>query len=206
MRYNEEQVNDLIDQVMTLNQSQRLYNVRVEAGVLKYMPCVVGLHSIKCDSGLYHITAADDSVIVGVNDAGETKIVHSFELGGAYEIVNRPRAIEGVPSSHMLPGIGASFTHHTNGNRYLVLGYANERANPNARENYPVTILYVGGNGCIWAKTLKRFNETMLPGGEFQFQENIKLEYMGLVENECLVNGFMTKQIAALAGHVTVGE
>jgi len=45
-----------------------------------------------------------------------------------------------------------------NGIKYTVVGIANTRfANP----DYPITVLYVGRNGHLWAKTLDNFMEKM---------------------------------------------
>jgi len=49
---------------------------------------------------------------------------------------------------------------HKNGAKYTVVGIANmHHANP----DYPITILYVGRNGYLWAKTLDSFMEKMMP-------------------------------------------
>lgn len=56
-----------------------------------------------------------------------------------------------------LPTFGSRWEHHS-GRIYTVLGVANtENANP----KYPITVVYVGENGNLWAKTLSNFLETM---------------------------------------------
>ncbi len=57
----------------------------------------------------------------------------------------------------MIPKIGTRYRHH-NGNIYEVLLIANTDSD---REEYPVTVVYRGNNGKIWAKTLKDFNAKM---------------------------------------------
>lgn len=48
---------------------------------------------------------------------------------------------------------------HNNGTKYIVVGVANTRyINP----DYPVIIIYVGRNRCLWAKTLNDFMEKMV--------------------------------------------
>ena len=49
---------------------------------------------------------------------------------------------------------------HTNGNQYRIVGIANtENTNP----KYPITVVYVGENQNLWAKTLDDFLRSMSP-------------------------------------------
>ena len=48
---------------------------------------------------------------------------------------------------------------HNNGNIYKVLLLANTESN---RDEYPITVVYQGANGNIWAKTLADFVAKML--------------------------------------------
>lgn len=55
------------------------------------------------------------------------------------------------------PEIGSIYKHH-NGNEYTVLQIANTHAES---EDYPITVVYQGNNGKVWAKTLDNFNNKM---------------------------------------------
>lgn len=55
------------------------------------------------------------------------------------------------------PEIGSMYKHH-NGNEYTVLQIANTHAQS---EDYPITVVYQGNNGKVWAKTLDNFNNKM---------------------------------------------
>jgi hypothetical protein len=57
----------------------------------------------------------------------------------------------------MIPVKGTKYKHH-NGNIYEVLLIANENSD---RAEYPITVVYVGVNGNIWAKPLDNFLEKM---------------------------------------------
>lgn len=55
------------------------------------------------------------------------------------------------------PQFGSAWQHHT-GRVYTVLGVANtENLNP----KYPVTVIFVGRTGNLWAKPLDNFLEKM---------------------------------------------
>ena len=49
---------------------------------------------------------------------------------------------------------------HENGIKYTVVGIANTH---HISPDYPITILYVGRNGHLWAKVLDNFLEKMSP-------------------------------------------
>lgn len=49
------------------------------------------------------------------------------------------------------------YIHH-NGNEYEVIMLANKQS---TRPEYPITVVYSGENGHIWAKTLDDFNKKM---------------------------------------------
>lgn len=57
----------------------------------------------------------------------------------------------------MIPKTGSKYRHR-NGNLYEVLMIANANSD---RAEYPITVVYRGNNGNIWAKTLADFNEKM---------------------------------------------
>lgn len=57
----------------------------------------------------------------------------------------------------MIPVKGTKYKHR-NGNIYEVLLIANENSD---RAEYPITVVYVGANGNIWAKSLDNFLEKM---------------------------------------------
>ena len=205
MKYSEEQVNDFIAEALSLAATSPIYDARVENGVLRYTQCLVGRHSLKNSEGVFHVTACDSSVVVAVSDAGVTKIVYNYDLE-KWKIIprqyNEPRTSLGELLDDV-PGIGSIHTHHTNGNPYMVVGYLNDRAREASRQQYPLIVIYIGQNGYMWGKTAERFAETMHRGGQFQFQENVQIEYMGIVENDCLINGYMTRKIEQLANQGT---
>lgn len=58
---------------------------------------------------------------------------------------------------------GQMWLHHS-GRMYEVLMLANESTQRPAE--YPVTIIYRGNNGQVWAKTEQRFRETMTYSGQ----------------------------------------
>lgn len=47
---------------------------------------------------------------------------------------------------------------HLNGNEYTVVMLANLDS---ARPEYPITVVYQGGDGKVWAKDLNNFNKKM---------------------------------------------
>jgi hypothetical protein len=62
---------------------------------------------------------------------------------------------------NITPKLGSKWTHH-NGLEYTVILIANTgHANP----KYPVTIIYKGENGNIWAKPVNNFYENLTPKG-----------------------------------------
>lgn len=58
--------------------------------------------------------------------------------------------------------VGSVWTHHSNGKQYRVMNIANIGHHD---ERYPVTIVYHGKNGNVWAKEINRFHETMKSTG-----------------------------------------
>lgn len=208
MSYSESQVNELLDQLLALRNSGPVYNVTVKNGVLRYRSCIPGQHQIvDHHKETYDVTAADDSVMVGVHiSTGITKLFYPHEIG-SLSIINKPpvRIESPVPAfgttivgDDVLPGLGSIYTHHTNSIPYLILGFANEGAREDKREEYPVYVFYVGQNGKVWAKTVKRFNETMNAGGAFQFNTDAGFKYMGIIENDQIANGWMTKELGEM--------
>jgi len=61
-----------------------------------------------------------------------------------------------------IPVIGSKWKHH-NGNEYIVYDITNEHAEPERREEYPVTVSYIGSNGKKWSKPLDNFLDRMRP-------------------------------------------
>lgn len=51
-----------------------------------------------------------------------------------------------------------SFYKHENGNKYMVLFVANKGS---TRMDYPSTVIYIGKNLKIWAKTVDNFRTKM---------------------------------------------
>uniref|UniRef100_A0AB39CDV8 Uncharacterized protein n=1 Tax=Pseudomonas phage HRDY3 TaxID=3236930 RepID=A0AB39CDV8_9VIRU len=204
MKYTEDQVNNFLEDLLALRESGPVFNARVEQGVMKYQSCVPGRHAIQdTDGKIYNVTFADDTAVVGVHNSGPTKIFYAAGLS-QYKILEigakKTVRIDNVSYEAVgeLPGVGSLWTHHS-GRPYLVFGYANLDAKPEKYDEYPPLILYVGQNGKVWAKTEQRFKETMARGGRFQFQENAGFEYMGILENDELVNGYITREVRQLA-------
>lgn len=208
MTYSEEQVNELLEQLLALRNSGPVYNPVVKSGVLRYRSCIPGQHQIvDHHKETYDVTAADDSVMVGVHiSTGATKLFYPHELGHL-SIINKPpvRIETAVPAygttqigDEILPGLGAIYTHHTNKIPYLVLGYANESAREDKRVEYPTMVIYVGQNGKVWAKTVERFHQTMNQGGSFQFNTDAGYTYMGIIENDQIANGWMTRELGEM--------
>jgi hypothetical protein len=206
--YSESQVNELLEQLLALRNSGPVYNVTVKNGVLRYRSCIPGQHQIvDHHKETYDVTAADDSVMVGVHiTTGVTKLFYPHEMG-SLSIINKPQPRIETPvpvygttqiGDDILPGLGAIYTHHTNSIPYLVLGYANESAREDKRAEYPTLVIYVGQNGKVWAKTVTRFNETMNQGGCFQFHHDAGFKYMGIIENDQIANGWMTKELGEM--------
>lgn len=208
MSYSESQVNELLEQLLALRNSGPVYNVTVKNGVLRYRSCIPGQHQIvDHHKETYDVTAADDSVMVGVHvTTGATKLFYPHEIGSLSIIEKPPASFVASMSAYgttqigddILPGLGAIYTHHTNKIPYLVLGYANESAREDKRAEYPTLVVYVGQNGKVWAKTVERFNETMNQGGGFQFNTDAGFKYMGIIENDQIANGWMTKELGEM--------
>lgn len=55
------------------------------------------------------------------------------------------------------PTLGSRWTH-TNGNRYTVTGYSNDK---HPSDKYPLTVHYVGDNGNHWSRPLSRWHASM---------------------------------------------
>lgn len=202
MKYTEEQVNSLIQEALTLNAIHKVYNPFVKDGVLQYVLCVPNMHWLKhrASGQNFECVAADEGTIaIRAEIGGKTKIIYAHDLED-YTVFIPRYATTGDQTVYAddLPPIGMTYTHE-NGNVYLVYGYGNLKANSQNRSKYPLNIHYIGANGNTWDKEVENFKEKMVPGGFFQFNEGISFDYMGITENEVLVNGFLTKEIAALA-------
>jgi len=199
MNYTEDQVNNFLEDLLTLRESGPVFNARIENGVMKYQSCIPGRHTIEdTDGQFYVVTFADDTVVVGQGgNGGQTKVFYAHQLAHV-KIHDRKttKVPQVVPSQTLLevPGIGSLFTHHS-GRPYLTFGYANMDAKAEKYDEYPPLVLYIGQNGKVWAKTVQRFKETMRAGGRFQFQKGAALEFMGIVENDELVNGYITRDV-----------
>ena len=50
---------------------------------------------------------------------------------------------------------------HTNGNLYIVLVIANEKADESRIQQYPVTVVYGGENGNVWSRPLTEWHRSM---------------------------------------------
>jgi len=202
MKYTEEQVNSLIQEALSLNAIHNIYNPVVSNGVLQYALCRPNVHWLKRkrDNAMFECVAADEAVIaIKAQGNSRTEIIYAHDLEDY--VVFMPRfASVGDQTVYMndLPSIGSTHTHE-NGNVYLVYGYGNLNANTENRSKYPINIHYIGANGYTWDKDVENFNSKMTPGGLFQFNEGVQFDYMGITENDVLLNGFMTKEIAALA-------
>jgi hypothetical protein len=62
---------------------------------------------------------------------------------------------------NIIPKIGSKWIHHNAlGIEYTVILIANT-SNDNPR--YPITVIYQGDNGNVWAKPLKNFLTTLAP-------------------------------------------
>lgn len=49
---------------------------------------------------------------------------------------------------------------HRNGNIYTVLFLTNKSDNPDGRNNYPKTVVYVGQNGKLWSRPLSDWDRS----------------------------------------------
>lgn len=220
MTYSESQVNDFLEQLLALRSSGPVYNPHVKNGQLRYRSCIPGKHQIvDHHNGTYNVTASDDTVMVGVHvTTGETKLFYPHELGHL-NIIDKPvqevspatidthsKWLQHYAATNVLPGLGGIYSHHTNHFPYLVLGYANESARDSKRDDYPIIVVYVGQNGKVWAKTLDNFNATMNPGGNFQFANDAGFKYLGVIENNQIANGWMTKELEAAVKEATTSK
>jgi hypothetical protein len=57
-----------------------------------------------------------------------------------------------------IPAIGSLWRHH-NGNEYTVVMITNLKSE--RLDEYPITVVYVGGNGNIWSRPLHRWHSSM---------------------------------------------
>lgn len=197
------EVENLLSIALNLNSYQPIYNVRItDQGELDYVVCIPHMHVLVNTETQerFDVTASDDGVVVGISQkTGVTKIIYQASLP-MYEIVNKDgwaTTSGALPDDADLPDIGSVYTHR-NGNPYLVFGHGNLSALPQNRGRYPTMVLYVGANGNIWAKPLEDFLRSATPGGTFRFKEGVKMEYMGISDNDSLENGFMTREVQAL--------
>lgn len=199
-RYTDSEATNLVSMALSIHGMQPIYNVRVCNGELEYVVCKPYQHClVDLRTGEWlDVIASDDAVVVATSrTTGINTIIYQAGLH-AYKIVEKPteRTTAAVPFSGY-PDIGTVYTHN-NGNTYLVFGLGNLHAQEQNREKYPVIVFYIGANGYIWAKPVDAFLKSATLGGKFLFNEGIKLEYMGVSDNDALENGFMTMNIKAL--------
>lgn len=201
--FTKDEVENLISIALNLNAMQPIYNVRInEYGELDYLVCIPHVHVLvnRETKERFDVTASDDGVVVAVSQkTGVTKIIYQSNLP-SYEVVNKDGWVteaNALPQDADLPDIGGVFTHN-NGNSYLVFGLGNLNALPQNRGKYPIMVLYIGANGNIWAKPVEDFLRSAVRGGTFRFKEGVKMEYMGISDNDSLENGFMTREVQAL--------
>lgn len=201
MNYSEADLNAYLNEALLINAIHPIYNAAVKNGVLSYLTCVPHMHWLTHrETGMrLECVSADENVIVGRNDmTNEIEIIYASNLVH-YDIFTPSFNATGQEQVYTdeLPPIGMTYTHE-NKNVYLVYGYGNLKANAQNRSKYPVNIHYIGANGATWDKTVENFKEKMVPGGRFQFNEGVSFAYMGITENDVLVNGFMTREIETL--------
>lgn len=202
-RYDDEEATNLVQMALSLNSLQPIYNVRVVNGEIEYLVCKPHEHALKdrFTGEWYDVIASDDAVVVATSrKTGKNEIIYQAGLR-AFDVVS----VSAVHTSEAtgetdVPGIGSVYTHN-NGNTYMVFGLGNLHAQEQNRAKYPITVLYVGANGFIWAKPVDQFLKSATLGGNFRFKDGIKLEYMGVSENDALQNGFMTMDLKALMEH-----
>lgn len=199
--YTEDEVLFHVQTALSLNAMQPIYNVGMKNGELTYTMCKPFEHALReRETGdWYDVIASDDAVVVATHrTSGVTRIIYQAGLRAfdVVEKINRRFSTEGGYEV-AVPDIGSVFTHN-NGNTYLVFGLGNLHAQEQNREKYPITVFYIGQNGYIWAKPVEQFLKSATLGGNFQFNDGIKMEYMGVSENNALQNGFMTENIKAL--------
>lgn len=202
--YTEEDVLNFVSQALHLNAMQPIYNVGMKNGELTYTMCKPFEHALRdlTTGEWYDVIASDDAVVVATHRVtGVNKIIYQAGLL-AFDVVekaNKKFSTEGGYETAM-PDIGSVFTHN-NGNTYLVFGLGNLHAQEQNRDKYPVVVFYVGRNGYIWAKPVEAFLKSATLGGNFEFNEGVKMVYMGISDNDALENGFMTKELGLLMQH-----
>jgi len=202
--YTEEDVLNFVSQALHLNAMQPIYNVGMKNGELTYTMCKPFEHALRdlATGEWYDVIASDDAVVVATNRiTGVNKIIYQAGLLGfdVVEKANKKFSTEGGYETAM-PDIGSVFTHN-NGNTYLVFGLGNLHAQEQNRDKYPVVVFYVGRNGYIWAKPVEAFLKSATLGGNFEFNDGVKMVYMGISDNDALENGFMTKELGLLMQH-----
>lgn len=204
--YTEEDVLNFVSQALHLNAMQPIYNVGMKNGELTYTMCKPFEHALReIETGeWYDVIASDDAVVVATHRVtGVNKIIYQAGLL-AFDVVekaNKKFSTEGGYETAM-PDIGSVFTHN-NGNTYLVFGLGNLHAQEQNRDKYPVVVFYVGRNGYIWAKPVEAFLKSATLGGNFEFNDGVKMVYMGISDNDALENGFMTKELGLLMQHAS---
>ena len=199
--YSREEVENLISMALNYNAMQPIYNIRLtEYGELDFVVCIPHVHVLTHNETkeVLDVIASDDGTVVAVSRRnGETKIIYQTSLPSFAISTKENWATPVSANVGDLPDIGGVYTHR-NGNPYLVFGLGNMNALPQNRGKYPIMVLYVGANGNIWAKPVEAFLESATPGGKFRFNEGVKMEYMGISDNDSLENGFMTRNVQAL--------
>lgn len=201
------EVEHFVAEALHLNNINAIFNVRIVDGALSYQNCIPNVHWLRnirtkeeCP-----VVAADDTVIVVETKSGVTEIIYVHSLGD-YEIFTKKQTAASAPASvdpYDAPGIGSVYTHRS-GRVYLVFGVLNMNRNAEKRATgeYEEIVCYVGANGFLWGKVLSNFHETMTLGGRFEFNEGVQMEYMGIVENDVLSEGFMTSNIKKLLENI----
>lgn len=205
-KYTDEEASNLVSMALSLNGIQPIYNVRVKNGELEYVVCKPHVHALHepRTGEWFDVIASDDAVVVATNrKTGANRIIYQAGLQ-AFNVVEKSTTHRTEPAPNdECPGIGTVYTHN-NGNTYLVFGLGNLHAQEQNRQKYPITVMYIGANGYIWTKPVHEFLKSASLGGNFRFNDGIKMEYMGVSENEALENGFMTLDIKALMEHAEI--
>lgn len=202
-KYSDKEATRLVEEALYLNSQTPIYSPKVVDGEIKYIACIPGVHWLKDKKTKeeLRVLAADDAVVVAENSKGIATIIYVQSLGD-YTVVMRAQSVSSLPATidaDSIPPIGSVYTHKS-GRPYLIFGVLNTRRNAENRAagRYEEIVCYVGPNGATWGKTLSNFNETMIPGGNFKFNEGTQMEYMGICDNGTLADGFMTENIKAL--------
>lgn len=197
--YTEEEATGLVQTALHYNAQQQIYNAYVKDGDVHYTVCKPNLHWLRDNVTReeFKVVAADDAVICGLSESGKSVLIYSHNLPAYTVFVKQTEISTPADMEFDIPPIGSVFTHKS-GRPYLIYGYGNMNANAQNREKYPVNIHYIGANGYTWDKPLETFNDSMTVGGLFRFNEGVEFEYMGICNNETLVDGFLTKEIKAL--------